>query len=296
MRVLPLDIVNVCKRYRSGELANRNITLSVNAGEIVCIVGPNGAGKTTLIRQVTTELRPTSGDIRVLGIDVVAHPRDAKELLGVIPQEATLYWGLKIRHQLRIFGKLRGLSARSSRQRRDELVMALGLDEHREKTTEELSGGLRRRVLLGIAAVANPPVLILDEPSVGLDPEARNDLWEWLRRCRNDGKAVLLTTHYMDEAEALCDRVGIIQRGSLLALDTVSNLRSDYGHRYKLTYTTETGSKTLYGSDDSMLVKRVQAIGIDQYSVARTSLEDVYLEITGRELLSLDATQGNDTK
>ena len=197
-----------------------------------------------------------------------------------MPQEATLYWGLDVRHQLRIFSKLRGLSPAQARRRRDELIAVLGLGKHRSKSTEALSGGLRRRVLLGIAAVADPPLLILDEPSVGLDPDARRELWELLQRYRSEGKTILLTTHHMEEAEALCDRVGIIQDGTLLAIDTIDNLRSSHGHEYKVTYRGDKGDQTRYGDDYRQLVDQVHAEGIDQYSVSRTTLDDIYLGIT----------------
>ena len=277
----PIEVRNLHKQYKQGTWANRDITLSAVQGEILGVVGPNGAGKTTLVRQVTTELLPTSGEVRVFGVDAVARARDVKGLMGVMPQEATLNWGLNIHHQFRIFGKLRGLPARIARRRRDELIADLDLEEHRRKSTETLSGGLRRRVLLGIAAIADPPLLILDEPSVGLDPEARHGLWDLLRRYRHEGKTVLLTTHYMEEAEELCDRVAIIQDGSLLALDTVGNLHAAHGHRYKITFTTTAGTRSLHGNDDRHLVERVQAMGIDQYSLTRTTLEDIYLGLTG---------------
>ena len=273
----PVEVRGLRKRYGKGAWANDGISFAAVGGEILGIVGPNGAGKTTLIRQITTELRPTSGEVRVFGIDAVRRPHAVKRLMGVMPQEATLYWGLSVRHHLRIFARLRGLRRRAAARRSEELIAELGLQEHRDKTTETLSGGLRRRVLLGIAAVADSPLLILDEPSVGLDPEARRDLWELLRSYRQRGKTVLLSTHYMEEAEALCSRVGIIQQGSLRALDTIENLYAAYGYDYKVTFATGDGSETYYGNDDRELVREVQERGIDQYSVSRTTLEDVYL-------------------
>ena len=290
----PIEVRSLHKRYKGGTWANRDITLSAVHGEILGIVGPNGAGKTTLVRQITTELLPTSGEVRVFGVDAVARPLEVKGLIGVMPQEATLYGGLSVRHQFRIFGKLRGLPARPARRRRDELIADLDLEEHGRKSTDALSGGLRRRVLLGIAAVADPPLLILDEPSVGLDPEARHGLWDLLRRYRQEGKTVLLTTHYMEEAEELCDRVAIIQDGSLLALDTVGNLHAAHGYRYKITFTTTAGTRSLHGNDDRQLVARVQAMGIDQYSLTRTTLEDVYLGLTGGGQESAAEEDGDD--
>jgi ABC-2 type transport system ATP-binding protein len=279
----PVEVRNLTKRYKDGTRANRDITLTIERGELLGIVGPNGAGKTTLVRQITTELLPTSGEVRVFGIDAVAHPYRVKGLMGVMPQEANLYYELSVRHHLRIFGKLRGLPRKEASGRADELLSVLGLQEHRDKSANELSGGLRRRVLLGIAALADPPLMVLDEPSAGLDPEARHELWELLRDYRRRGSTVLLTTHYMEEAEALCDRVGIIQDGRLLALDTIANLRADHGFEYKIVYETDDRTRTVYGADDRSLVQQVQSDGIREYSISRTTLEDVYLGLTGGE-------------
>ena len=226
---------------------------------------------------------PTSGEVRVFGIDAVAHPNRVKGLMGVMPQEANLYYQLSVRHHLRIFGKLRGLPRREASGRAEELISDLRMEEHRDKAANELSGGLRRRLLLGIAALADPPLMVLDEPSAGLDPEARHELWELLRGYRRRGSTVLLTTHYMEEAEALCDRVGVIQDGRLLALDTIANLRADHGFEYKIVYEADDRTHTVYGADDRSLVRQAQSDGIREYSVSRTTLEDVYLGLTGGE-------------
>ena len=171
-----------------------------------------------------------------------------------------------------IFG-LRGLSS-------VELIADLRLEEHKDKPTDELSGGLKRRLLVGIAALVDPPLMVLDEPSAGLDPEARHDLWDLLRGYRRQGATVLLTTHNMEEAEVLCDRVGIIQDGSLLALDTVPNLKARHGFAYKITFDVDAKTETTYGASDKELVEQVQDRGIRQYAVSRTTLEDVYLGLT----------------
>ena len=193
-----IEVYSLNKRYRDGTWANRDITFTVECGEILAILGPNGAGKTTLVRQITTELLPTSGKLRVLGRDTLSDAAAVKELLGVMPQEASLYWGLSVWHHLRCFGKIRGLSARDARRRADELVETLGLQDHRDMTTETLSGGLKRRVLVGIATLAWPPVMVLDEPTTGLDPRSRREFWSFIRRLKNQGTTVLLTTHYVD--------------------------------------------------------------------------------------------------
>ena len=289
----PLVVRDIHKRYKGDVWANRGISLSAEPGELLGILGPNGAGKTTLVRQITAELLPTSGEIRVFGHDVVTDPSRVKSLIGVMPQEAELYYNLSVYQHLRIFGKLRGLTPSTAARRADQLIEDLNLVEHRDVTAERLSGGLKRRVLVGIASLARPPLLVLDEPTTGLDPQARRDLWMLLRRYREAGTAVLLTTHYMEEAEALCDRVGIIQDGKLLALDTVDNLRASHGYAFKVTYLPDGPAleqAVLYGADDRELVARVRSQGIQQYSVSRTSLEDVYLALTdGKGRLDADS-------
>lgn len=271
---------NLNKRYRDGTWANRDITLTVESGELLAILGPNGAGKTTLVRQITTELVPSSGEVRVFGLDAVSRPNEAKACMGVIPQETSFYWGLSVRQHLRIFGKLRGLPPRLASRRAAELISDLGLEEHRDKPAEQLSGGLRRRLLVGIAVLADPGLLVLDEPSVGLDPESRRDLWGLLRDYRRRGATILLTTHSMEEADALSDRVGIIHEGALLALDTIANLRAAHGFDYKISYHADGRTQLLYGADDTALVQQVQARGVREYSVSQTTLEDVYLGLT----------------
>ena len=276
----PIEVRNLNKRYKDGPQANRDISLTVNWGEALGVLGPNGAGKTTLVRQITTELVPTSGEVRVRGIDAVANPDQAKARIGVVPQEARLFDGLSVHQHLRIFGVLRGLSRRDARQRTDELIEQLDLKAHRNVPSERLSGGLRRRLLVGVAMLAEPDVLILDEPTVGLDVESRQRLWEVIQSYRQRDAAVLLTTHYMEEAETLCDRIGIIQDGRLISIDTIANLRASIGHEYKLTYETPEGRQTIYGDNQAALADRVRAEGVDEYAVMRTSLEDVYLALT----------------
>ena len=270
------------KRYKKGPWANRGIDLTAEPGETLGILGRNGAGKTTLVRQVTAELLPTSGEIRVFGHDPVARPAIAKALMGVLPQEADLFYYVTVYQHLHIFGKLRGLGTIEARQRAEELIRDLHLTEHRNAPADQLSGGLKRKLLVGIAMLSRPPLLVLDEPTTGLDPHSRRDLWSLILRYKELGTTVVLTTHYMEEAESLCDRVGIIQDGTMLALDTVGNLRASYGYEYKITFSSDgsTAQETMYGASDKELVNRVQAMGAREYSVARTSLEDIYLGLT----------------
>lgn len=281
-----LNIRDLHKQYSNGVWANRDISLTVKTGEMLGILGPNGAGKTTLIRQITTELIPTSGTVTVLGYDAIAEPIKVKSLLGIVPQEATLFDHLTAYQHLRIFAKLRGYPGDTAKLRAEELVGELRMREYRNVPIRTLSGGLRRRLLIGIAALARPPLMVLDEPTTGLDPESRRDLWTLLRRYRESGTTVIITTHYMEEAEALCDRVGIIQDGRLLALDTVENLRVSCGRTYKVMYGGSRllgNQQTIYGASEKDLVNQVRALGVEDFTLSPTSLEDVYLALTSRD-------------
>ncbi len=281
---LPLTVDKLHKRYKRGVHANRDISFEARPGEILGILGPNGAGKTTLVRQITTELLPTSGEIRVFGVDAVADPIGVKNLMGIVPQEAQLFELLTPRETLRIFGKMRGLRGRDVNRRVEEIIDELRLNAHGNVVNVKLSGGLKRRVMVGLAALAEPGLIVLDEPTTGLDPQSRRDLWDMVRGRSSRGAAILMTTHYMEEAEELCDRVGVISNGQLLALDSVAGLKSAYGFEFKIDYTVNGDGgtvKTMYGKDDHDLVERVRARGIRQFSVGRTTLEDVYLELTG---------------
>lgn len=283
---LPLTIDSINKRYGSGPYANREISFSAYSGEMLGILGPNGAGKTTLVRQITTELLPTSGSIHVFGVNVVSDPIGVKNLMGVVPQEAQLFELLTVSETLRVFGKLRGLPSADSRRRAEELLADLRLVEYGDVVNMKLSGGLKRRVMVGIAMLASPGLIVLDEPTTGLDPQSRRDMWDLMRACKDQGTTILMTTHYMEEAEALCDRVGIISQGRMLALDTVTNLRSSKGFDYKITFAgdgSNGASQTIFGTDDRELVERVRQMGVRQYSVGRATLEDVYLALTDEE-------------
>jgi ABC-2 type transport system ATP-binding protein len=279
-----LEVVQLNKRYKGGTWANRDISFTIKSGELLCVLGPNGAGKTTLVRQITTELLPTSGEARVMGNSAVSEPTRVKSLMGTIPQEAALYHGLSVWHHLRAFGRLHGFSRKESRNRTDELIESLRLQEHRDKRPEDLSGGLRRRVLVGIAVLARPALMVLDEPTTGLDPQSRRELWSVVTRYKAEGTAILLTTHYMEEAEELSDRVGIINEGRLLAIDSIDALRNTHNLEFKAKFHTNSGEEqTIYGKDSQGLSERIRAQGVEEFSISKASLEDVYLALTGGE-------------
>jgi ABC-2 type transport system ATP-binding protein len=279
-----IEIRGLTKRYKSGVVANDAIDLDVPRGIVFGLLGPNGAGKTTLIRQLTGELLPTSGEIRVAGIDAIQSPLRAKMLMGVVPQEAGTFNLLTPEEHLRIFGRLRGLNAATANERAEQLLSDLGLVDSRKQWSIRLSGGMKRKLLVGMGIIARPPLLILDEPTTGLDPTSRRAVWTMLQSLTSEGTTILLTTHYMEEAEALCDEVAIIGRGSILARGSVEEIRSLCRNRYKATYQDNGSSKTVYGETQTEVLSELETRGVVEFAVSTASLEDLYLELTGHNL------------
>jgi ABC-2 type transport system ATP-binding protein len=221
---IAVSVRGLVKRYRDGTVANRGIDFEMKAGEIVAIIGPNGAGKTTFLRQLTTELQPTFGAITIFGVDAIACADQAKRLMGITPQEAGVFESLTVRQHLELFGRLKGLAKCDAANAASRIAGELGLEADLARRVGALSGGQRRRILIGLALLGRPPLLILDEPTTGLDPASRQDVWRLLRRVVSEGATLLLSTHYMEEAERLSDRIGIITSGRLVALGTLSEL------------------------------------------------------------------------
>lgn len=279
-----IEVVGLTKRYRNGTLANDAIDLVVPQGAALGLLGRNGAGKTTLVRQITGELQPTDGAVHVLGVDVVRDHVRARALMGVVPQEAEPYEELTPPEHLAFFGRLRGLSRREAAHRAQTLIEMLGLEPHRRTVARELSGGLKRKLLLGVALVGDPPVLVLDEPTTGLDPHARREIWALLQGLRGRGRTILITTHYMDEAEVLCDEVAVIHGGRIYAQGTVDDLRARCRSRYKATFNNGDGRTAIMGQSSDEVLAELRRRGVEEFHLAKTSLEDVYLELTAEEL------------
>lgn len=273
------------KQYKDGTRANCGIDLDVSRGEVVAIVGPNGAGKTTFLRQVTTELRPSSGTIRVFGVDAVREPQRARRLMGITPQEAGVFESLTVREHLELFGRLKGLTKRDARSAAARAIEQLDLTGQGERRVGALSGGQRRRILIGLALLGRPPLLVLDEPSTGLDPASRHAVWRVVRGAAQEGTSVILSTHYMEEAERLSDRIGIINAGRLIAFGTVAELVARLHESYRLSY-HEPGDpagdlRVHRYATFAEVQAHTERHRLSEYSIARASLEDVYLELTG---------------
>ena len=195
------------------------VSFEVGRGEVFGLLGPNGAGKTTTIEILEGLLKPDSGSAAVLGIDVTRHPGQMKERIGVQLQTAALYPNLKVTEVIALFG---GFYERSLRT--EDLIQQAGLEERKNALTRELSGGQRQRLSIALALVNDPELIFLDEPTTGLDPQARRSLWDQIGEMRGQGRTILLTTHYMEEAERLCDRVAIMDHGKILEMGTVNEL------------------------------------------------------------------------
>src|ERR671918_1440596 len=242
-----LRISDLVKRYPTGTEALKGVSLEIGAGEFWGLLGPNGAGKSTLTHCSTGLARPTSGEITIFGHDAVERYAEARVAVGLAPQELNLDWFLTVAETLDYHGGYFGMPKRERRERADELLDVFSLSGKRDERTRTLSGGMKRRLVLARALMHPPRLLILDEPTAGVDVELRLELWHYVQRINREGTTILLTTHYLEEAEQLCDEIAFINDGRIVAQGTSEALADEFG-------------------------------------VA--SLEDAYLELVGRKELS----------
>jgi ABC-2 type transport system ATP-binding protein len=309
-----IKTVDLTKVYSGANFrAVDSLNLSVRAGELFGLLGPNGAGKTTTAGMLTTRVIPTSGHAFVAGIDVVAHPVLAKQIIGVVPQENTLDRALNVWENLYYHGRFFGMSRKDSRLAADQLLEKFHLSNWGEASVFALSGGMAQRLLVARAILHKPAVLFLDEPTAGLDPQSRIALWDILSELRREGQTILLTTHYMEEADQLCDRVAIMDHGKILALDTPSGLKASVGADSIVTVHAEgdldvlaallqrevAGVTSSVRADGSIRVHVKGAasvlppivtvaeragFNVQDLSVAEPTLETVFINLTGKEL------------
>jgi ABC-2 type transport system ATP-binding protein len=244
---MALQIEDLVKRYPTGTEALKGVSLEISPGQFYGLLGPNGAGKSTLIHCTTGLAAPSSGAIRIFGHDAIEHYEQARLAVGLAPQDLNLDWFLTVEETLDYHGGYFGMARRDRRERSKELLEAFSLTAKRDERTRTLSGGMKRRLILARALMHRPRLLILDEPTAGVDVELRLELWQYVQRINAEGTTILLTTHYLEEAEQLCDAIAFINGGEIVASGTSGELAARFG-------------------------------------VA--SLEDAYLELVGRKELS----------
>lgn len=223
-----LSIRNLAKQYGQHQ-ALRGVSFDVHAGELFGLLGPNGAGKTTLLSIVSCLLEPTSGEALILGHKASTSNRDLRRAIGIVPQELAIYGELNARENLTFFGSLYGVTGSELEKRVDHTLEAIGLKDRANDRAEHFSGGMKRRLNLGAALIHQPKLVLLDEPTTGVDPQSRNHIFEEVRRLADEGVGIVYTSHYIEEVQSLCSRVGIIDHGQLIACDTLPALLAQMG-------------------------------------------------------------------
>ena len=286
------------------------IDLEVAAGTIYGVLGPNGAGKTTTLRMLTTLLRPDAGTARIFGHDVVREAHTVRQLIGVTGQDASVDEALSAEENLYLFARLSGLSHAGARQRSRDLLAEFGLSDAAKRPVKHFSGGMRRRLDLAASLISRPPLIFLDEPTTGLDPRTRSQMWDTIRQLVADGSTVMLTTQYLDEADQLADRIGVIDRGQLVAEGTPDELKDAVGTRSLQIAVTDEGQRlracatmasllhvepalspdsgllTAPLADtgvvtDLLLALRNQGVTVSSLTVQKPTLDEVFLSLTG---------------
>lgn len=273
-----IEIVGLTKKYDALTAVDR-LDLSIADGEIFGLLGPNGAGKTTTIRMLTTLASITGGRAIINGLDVEKSPIAVKKIIGLAPQGLNLEIELTAEENLEFHGRLHGMPARERRARIDELLDFAGIAEKRNELVSKLSGGMKRRLLIARAIMHRPKVLFLDEPTVGLDPQIRRKMWEMVLELKRGGITVFLTTHYIEEADFLCDRVGIMNRGRLAALNPPAALKEKTG-RYAVLCRQFEGCKPAFFASREDAVRFASGMEED-VTIRHTTLEDVFIHLTG---------------
>lgn len=304
------DLVKTFGAHRAVD----GVSLTVPTGSVYGVLGPNGAGKTTTVRMLATLLRPDSGSARIFGHDVVADSTAVRSLVGVTGQYASVDEDLSATENLVVFSRLLGLSRRDSRRKAAELLEEFGLTEAAVRPLKNFSGGMRRRLDLAASLIASPPLLFLDEPTTGLDPRTRAQMWDTIRRLVAHGSTVLLTTQYLDEADQLCDRIAVIDRGKVIADGTADELKASVGTSslqlvladrtqfdaaraivaaqlgVEVPASTDSGRLTAPMADSSrtpeILIRlREGGIGVEEITVSKPSLDEVFMTITGHDTI-----------
>ncbi|MCX8073576.1 MAG: ABC transporter ATP-binding protein [Candidatus Binatia bacterium] len=308
-REVALRVEGLRKSYGS-VVAVQGLSFEICRGEVFGLLGPNGAGKTTTISMIATQLRPTAGDAFVFGHSVRNETRRVRALIGMVPQDVSLYPQLTARENIKFFGRMYGVPKAKLEQRVQELLELVGLENRQDEPVQEFSGGMKRRLNLAVSLVHEPKLVLLDEPTVGVDPHSREKIFSIVRSLREAGTAILYTTHYMEEAERLCDRIGIMDEGKIIAMGPLMTLLSDAGcseviHVRGLPRAFDCSAlqsvpgvchlEEFDGGARLFVSKAVHALPALHHclqpfaervmlEIAPLSLEDLFLQLTGKEL------------
>ena len=304
----PVIAANLLTKKYKDFAAVDGISFEVAPGESFGLLGPNGAGKSTTMRMVGAVSTRTSGSLDILGLDPNEHGPEIRSQLGVVPQQDNLDMELRVRDNLIVYGRYFGISASACAAKADELLEFAQLSDRKKSKVDDLSGGMKRRLTIARSLMNDPKVLLLDEPTTGLDPQARHILWDRLFRLKEQGTTLLLTTHYMDEAEQLCDRLVVVDKGRIMAEGAPADLIRTYSTRevLELRFGSDNNAQVaeqlagigdridvlpdrilIYSNDGDADLDRIIATGFTPITtlVRRSSLEDVFLRLTGRSLI-----------
>ena len=277
-----IKIENLTKRF--GErIAVAGIDLEIKSGEIFGLLGPNGAGKTTTVRILTLLSKKKSGSVKICGYDIEKDSERIKELIGVVPQHMSLDQDLTGRENLVLQARLHHLKNKAAMEQRiNEILEFVELTDRADDKSRRYSGGMKRRLMIGMALLHKPKMLFLDEPTVGLDPQVRRKMWDLIRKMNEDGMTVLLTTHYIEEADHLCERVAVMNKGRLVAVDTPQKLKEKVG-RVVVEHMESEGMINKFFDSREQAASYVTALKTNAI-VRDANLEDVFIELTGRRV------------
>jgi ABC-2 type transport system ATP-binding protein len=278
-----VQLESVSKTYNSRPVV-QNLSFTIAPGEMFGLLGPNGAGKSTTIRMLTTLTRPTAGQIRIAGFETVAQAAQVKQAIGVVLQQMSVDVDLTVWENMEFHARLHHIPAAERKLRIQQWLDYVALLDRRDDLVKTLSGGMKRRLQIARALLHNPQILFLDEPTVGLDPQTRRRLWEIVLDLNRQGMTILLTTHYMEEVEYLCDRIGIMEAGQLIALGTLTEFRQQYGEGLVMK---QVGDKLEYDffptidAANQYLDTQTDKTGM---MVRPSNLEDIFVKLTGHQL------------
>ncbi|MEM7772399.1 MAG: ABC transporter ATP-binding protein [Cyanobacteria bacterium P01_E01_bin.6] len=274
---------NVHKVYNNSAVVN-DLTFTISAGEVFGLLGPNGAGKSTTIRMLTTLTQPTQGDIVVAGYDVVRQPFWVKQKIGVVLQQTSVDIDLTVWENMEFHGRMHHIPNPRRQKEISRWLDYVELVDRRDDLVKTLSGGMKRRLQIARALLHQPQILFLDEPTVGLDPQTRRRMWEIIKGLNQQGMTLLLTTHYMEEVEYLCDRIGIMDAGKLIEVGTLDELRQSHGKGLMMKQVGDRWEYVFFPTLEDAEHHLMQQSDKTGLMVRASNLEDIFVELTGRNL------------